>query len=175
MGEIISIIFKNFGFIDFLIILLFVFNVFLFLRIRADAVKIHGAVYRKDYFGLLPDDTKKRLSKDRAVNAKEMPINDLFNIRENMNSKYAFFTNFTTMFPLMGMLGTVVSLIPMVDKMGEQSTGLFFTALTSTFWGIVAAILCKVLDAFISPVIDDIELYVRSAYDPDKINKGEDA
>lgn len=174
MGDILSIIFDNFGFIDFLIIFLCGVNVFLFFKIRTDALMIHGAVYRKDYFEQLPTGAKNRLAKNRQVSSEPLAINDLFGIREKMNSKYAFFTNFTTMFPLMGMLGTVVALIPMVDKMGDQSTGLFFTALTSTFWGIVAAILCKVLDAFISPIIEDIELYVRSAYDPEKINsKGE--
>lgn len=171
MGEILSIIFDNFGFIDFLIIVLCAVNIFLFFKIRSDATVVHSEIYAKDYVGQLPPSIQKRLLKYKQVHNEPLDLNRIFMIREKMNSKYAFFTNFTTMFPLMGMLGTVVALIPMVDKMGEQSTGLFFTALTSTFWGIVAAIACKVLDAFISPVIEDIELYVRSAYDPEKINR----
>ena len=82
--------------------------------------------------------------KAEQIEEKKFDINELFSLREHMNSLYAYYTSITSIFPLLGMFGTVVSLIPMVDKMGEQSTGLFFTALTSTFWGILSAIICKI-------------------------------
>lgn len=69
-----------------------------------------------------------------------------------MNKLYALFANFTALFPLWGMLGTVLSLIGLAGKMSEAGADVeqFFLALTSTAWGIVFAIVYKILDAPIS-------------------------
>ena len=83
-----------------------------------------------------------------------------------MNKRYALYSNLTTMFPLMGMLGTVVSLIPMVNAIGSETTGLFFSALTSTFWGIVFALIFKLLDASISYKIEDNEKHMEYMFNP---------
>ena len=82
---------------------------------------------------------------------------DLLDSREKMNKIYALYSNVTTIFPLLGMLGTVWALIPMVNTIGTTDTSNFFSALTSTFWGIIAAILFKSLDSTISYKIDDNE------------------
>ena len=81
-------------------------------------------------------------------------------IREKMNQGYAWYANFTTMFPLFGMLGTVYSLIRVVgDSLTETSA--FFSALTSTAWGIVAAIIFKALDSTLSYKIEDNEKHTE--------------
>lgn len=69
-----------------------------------------------------------------------------------MNNLYALYANFTALFPLWGMLGTVLSLIGLAEKMSEAGADVeqFFLALTSTAWGIVFAIIYKILDAPIS-------------------------
>ena len=74
-----------------------------------------------------------------------------------MNKTYALYSNFTTIFPLLGMLGTVWALIPMVNTIGTTDTSNFFSALTSTLWGIIVAILFKVLDSTVSYKIEDNE------------------
>jgi len=78
-------------------------------------------------------------------------------LRRKTNIFFSFYENITTIFPLMGMLGTVISLIPMVGAMGSQATGYFFTALTSTFWGIIFAIIFKGFNGYIAAQIEDNE------------------
>ena len=75
-------------------------------------------------------------------------------MRKRSESLYSVFVNVTAIFPLLGILGTVVSLLPMVSEMADMQTN-FFAALTSTFWGLVFAILFKLLDGFLSARMED--------------------
>ena len=75
-------------------------------------------------------------------------------MRKRSESLYSVFVNVTAIFPLLGILGTVVSLLPMVADMADMQTN-FFAALTSTFWGLVFAILFKLLDGFLSSRMED--------------------
>ena len=90
----------------------------------------------------------------------------LKDMRNKLNLFYSIFASLTGMFTLAGMLGTVVSLIPMVSDLESMQHG-FFTALTSTFWGIVFSIIFKFLDSFLSVRVEenmkDIELYFDRA------------
>jgi biopolymer transport protein ExbB/TolQ len=72
--------------------------------------------------------------------------------RDKMNLLYSLFANFTSVFPLWGMLGTVISLIALAGKMAEESLAVdrFFTALYTTLLGIVFAIAFKAADAVVS-------------------------
>ena len=50
--------------------------------------------------------------------------------------------------PLLGTLGTVVALIVTTSSNGgEELKADFMYALTSTFWGLVWAVLCKLLES----------------------------
>ncbi len=75
-------------------------------------------------------------------------------MRKRSESLYSVFVNVTAIFPLLGILGTVVSLLPMVSELADMQTN-FFAALTSTFWGLVFAILFKLLDGFLSSRMED--------------------
>lgn len=108
----------------------------------------------------------KKNIKNHTRAHKGMSDYELMETRETLNRFYSWFTNLTTMFPLFGMLGTVMSLIPMVDSIGTFDTTNFFTALTSTFWGIVFAITFKICDANISFKIDDIEKRLENVIFP---------
>ena len=92
------------------------------------------------------------------------PETDLINSRKQANGYYAVFVNLTGIFPLLGILGTVISLIPMVSDL-ENMQHNFHTALTSTFWGLVFAIIFKFLDGFLSARIEEnsnnIALYLE--------------
>ena len=69
-------------------------------------------------------------------------------LRDKMNIRYAFFSNMTAIFPLLGMLGTVKSLIGVANDIAGTDIDQFFGALTSTAWGIVFAVIFKLLDSF---------------------------
>ena len=88
-------------------------------------------------------------------------------MRDRSVRLYSIFINLTAIFPLLGILGTVVSLLPMVANLADMQQN-FFAALTSTFWGLVFAIVFKLLDGFLlSAVIEDndrsVELYLSRA------------
>lgn len=78
----------------------------------------------------------------------------LVTLRKRSEGFYAVFANITAIFPLMGILGTVISLLPMVAELSDMQQN-FFAALTSTFWGLVFAIIFKLLDGFLSSRLED--------------------
>lgn len=79
---------------------------------------------------------------------------EVVSLRKLSESLYSIFANITAIFPLLGILGTVVSLLPMVADLADMQQN-FFAALTSTFWGLVFAILFKLLDGFLVSRIED--------------------
>ena len=79
-------------------------------------------------------------------------------IYKALTLSYSIFVTLITIFPLLGMLGTVKSLL--VLNFGDENAILnarnsFFDALTSTAWGIIFAIIFKVCNAFISKHTED--------------------
>ena len=79
-------------------------------------------------------------------------------LRRKEMRAYHVFINFIMIFPLLGILGTVVSLLPLVNGLGQaQVQTNFFAALTSTLWGLVFAIIFKILDGLLSGSIEDNE------------------
>ncbi|MBQ4424765.1 MAG: MotA/TolQ/ExbB proton channel family protein [Lachnospiraceae bacterium] len=88
----------------------------------------------------------------RAI--RSMDEDKIVALRKRSEGLYSIFVNVTAIFPLLGILGTVVSLLPMVADMSDMQQN-FFAALTSTFWGLVFAIIFKLLDGFLSSRIED--------------------
>ncbi len=78
--------------------------------------------------------------------------------RQKLNVCYSLFTTFISIFPLWGMFGTVKSLLSL-DMNGDLTRVQenFFTALTSTAWGILFAIGFKVANAwFVSIITEEV-------------------
>ena len=75
-------------------------------------------------------------------------------LRKRSESLYSVVVNLSAIFPLLGILGPVISLLPMVSNLSDMQTN-FFAALTSTFWGLVFAILFKFLDGFLASRMED--------------------
>ncbi len=85
---------------------------------------------------------------------RDLDEGEIVALRKRSESFYAVFSNLTAIFPLLGILGTVVSLLPMVANIANMQQN-FFAALTSTFWGLVFAIIFKLLDGFLSARLED--------------------
>jgi len=136
---------------DLLIILTAVGTLGYFLFIRLHSIKVYNAIHTKGY---RPDDV---LGLGSALPPSPEEIKQtkisLRKMRETSDKYYSMYTNLTGIFPLLGILGTVISLIPMVQDMANMQ-GNFFVALTSTLWGLVFAIFFKVLDATLAPRIE---------------------
>ncbi|MCR4645143.1 MAG: MotA/TolQ/ExbB proton channel family protein [Oscillospiraceae bacterium] len=90
---------------------------------------------------------------------KEETPEDIRNIEDDvvkkcnkMNMIYSCAVNCTTAFPLLGMLGTVISLMSLAGNMDGQEIPVdqFFMALRTTMWGIIGGIIGKGFDAYVS-------------------------
>ena len=81
----------------------------------------------------------------------------LCNEMRDMNIYYSRYANFTSVLPLWGMLGTVMSLFALAGKMGQEELPIdnFFSALLTTIMGLSGAIVFKSLDAKLSIAIVD--------------------
>ena len=154
--------------LDFIIVFLaFLNGFFVFKPCLENTEKVYNHFNAKDSVSNLTDKQKKGFE-NTAAEQKKLTVQDLLTAREKANKYYAFYTNFTSIFPLLGMLGTVVSLINTVNQSGFDVSGSFFSALTSTFWGIIFAIAFKILDSGISYKIDDNEKHLEYLFNPDK-------
>jgi len=107
--------------------------------------KIHTQAY-------LPDDAYDDPEPPTKAEVKQMK-SSLRRMRETSEKYYSMFATLTGIFPLMGILGTVVSLIPLVQDI-QNMQGSFFVALTSTLWGLIFAIFFKILDGMLYPRIE---------------------
>lgn len=77
---------------------------------------------------------------------------------KGLNISYSVYSGITSIFPLLGMFGTVKSLLDLPSLTTGDITavqGSFFTALTSTAWGIIFAVGFKIIGSGIAPGIDD--------------------
>lgn len=153
--NIFSVIFMNFWGFDIFIFLAAIFNGFVFYMVKFYADRLRGRMTHKIF---VPHFNLSRRESDRQ--AAELREEDVLELRASMDRFYALFVNITGIFPLLGILGTVVSLLGLVSDM-ENVTGNFYGALTSTFWGLIFAILFKFLDGIISPEIESNEKNVR--------------
>ena len=67
---------------------------------------------------------------------------------------YSIFIGLTSIFPYLGILGTVISLMMLVGSdVSYAAQESFYVALTSTFWGVLFAVFFRVFDAAISTTI----------------------
>ena len=149
MGAITTIL-DSFSWFDGLIVGFFLATcvVYAFTRTKAHALynRLHKVVtlpYHDNGKVIVP-----RYTKD--------DVESIVNERDAVERWYAYFTNFSASFPLLGILGTVLSLIPMAADLQDIQSN-FFVALTTTFWGLVFSIICKIADAPLSATIESNE------------------
>ncbi len=151
MGGFFKVITMNLAGFDLIIFLVAIANavVYYFTKHSADELykKMHLTVF-------VPGSEQSKLEAQRQLD--EMRESDVVSMRNRMGRLYSVFVNLTGIFPLLGILGTVSSLLTLVEDMSDV-TGSFYGALTSTFWGLVFAIIFKLLDGVISAKIEDNE------------------
>lgn len=79
---------------------------------------------------------------------------------------YSIYSNISAVFPLLGILGTVVSLIEMSDI--ETAATSFMSALDTTLWGLVCGIISKIADSWLSPhyetALDEADLIIHNEH-----------
>jgi flagellar motor component MotA len=85
---------------------------------------------------------------------KKLDFNALFAMRSDEIHYYSIFSAINSAFPLLGMLGTILALLGMVDLARQDVTLSFTVALTSTFWGLLCALGFKAVDAMLAPSVE---------------------
>ncbi|MCM1314879.1 MAG: MotA/TolQ/ExbB proton channel family protein [Muribaculaceae bacterium] len=162
MNNIFQAIFMNiFGYDMIILILAAVTAVECFFLIDSTN-KLHRAMNANIF---VPDG--KRSQEEAENDISRLSETKVVEMRDRSAGLYSVFVNLTGIFPLLGMLGTITSLLGLVADTSDV-TGNFYGALTSTFWGLVFAIIFKFIDGVISARVDDNEksvaLYLERNY-----------
>ncbi len=157
MIRFLGIIFSNIIGYDLAIFVIAILQVCVYLRARTAINRIYVYMHPADYVPSHEDPD--------GSTAGELPKEpDIVNDLEEATRYYTLYGNITAIFPLMGILGTVISLIGMVGDMANFQ-GSFYLALTSTLWGLVFAIGSKFADTWLSSRLEDderaVELYLE--------------
>ena len=151
MREAMSVVKSHFTFYDCGIIILGILTFFIWFISLHATKKLDGKL-RLHYY--VPDDELSQIEINEEIT--QMSQNVILDMKKKMWLFYSIFSNMTGIFPLLGILGTVISLLGVVND-SHDITGNFFSALTSTFWGLVFAIIFKALDSIIIPNIEETE------------------
>lgn len=163
--KLMSVIFMNLWGYDILIFITAVFTAVVYHYLKRSAETLYKKMHLTVF---VPDGGASRREADREIS--DLREQDVVAMRNHTGRLYSLFVNLTGIFPLLGILGTVVSLLGMVSD-STNVTGNFYGALTSTFWGLVFAIVFKFLDGIVSAKIEDneksVELYLTRNYKPD--------
>lgn len=114
-------------------------------------------------------DRRNGIKADLAITAEEAAA--LSKSSDKASFFYTLFLNITAVFPLMGILGTVMSLMKLTGA--DDISANFGMALRTTLWGLIFAIVFKLLDSMISPRLDralDESDYLIHEHDKEKRN-----
>lgn len=170
MKDFLSVIFSNFWGYDLIIFIAAIVNGFCLAKLIQSADKLYDKMHLTVY---VPDGSSSREEADKDMSV--LRETDIVNMRNNTGKLYSVFVNITGIFPLLGILGTVVSLLMIIDD-STSVLGNFYGALTSTFWGLVFAIGFKFADGIVSARIEDNEktvaLYLERNYGKTSDNAG---
>lgn len=138
---------KNLIGYDILIIILAIVNgVLIIPRLKSCSLtlrkKLQGTIY-------LP--IELILESINSNRDKTIDLHELQELREKEVFYYHLFDTINGIFPLMGILGTIIGLLRMVGMDSAIVMSNFTIALTSTFWGLVFSIAFKALDGMLAP------------------------
>lgn len=169
MKEFLSVVTMNLLGFDIIIFIVAACNAVVYSLTKKSAEnlykKMHVTVFVPDH-----DESRNEAEKEVA----RLRESDVVNMRNRTGRLYSVFVNLTGIFPLLGILGTVISLLSLVENMTDVQ-GNFYGALTSTFWGLVFAIIFKLLDGVVSAKIEDNEKTVQLYLERNSMNKFEKA
>lgn len=141
-------ILKNLLGYDLLIIILAIVNGFFVLnKLRKTSVSL-----RRQLQGTIYLPIEMLLNTVQNSSKKSLNLHRLQELREKEVFYYHIFDTINSVFPLMGILGTIIGLLRMVGFESEMIMNNFTIALTSTFWGLIFAIGFKAVDGIVAPM-----------------------
>ncbi|MDE6710748.1 MAG: MotA/TolQ/ExbB proton channel family protein [Oscillospiraceae bacterium] len=122
-------------------------------------IYIKAGIENKKLLSYFDELTVKRKENNRQPETLKRPEKiseaELMEIHFKQDKFYGFFVNLVSIFPLLGMIGTVLALLSLDLSADNGSiTNNFFGALTSTFWGAVFGTIFKIVDSSVSTKIE---------------------
>jgi flagellar motor component MotA len=153
----IKIVFSNLIGFDGIIIILILFNlIFVMQRLRRLSNNLNSSLKQVVYLPI-----KKILDRIMKEDKLSNSLHELQQKREKENVWHQIYITITGILPLMGILGTVISLLKLIDMNKDLLQINFTAALTSTFWGLTGAIICKALEGVLTPNIENNQESMR--------------
>lgn len=144
-----SILFNNLWGYDLIIIIAAIVNLALFIAIHRQLTAIKTDFVKTSY---LQNDWLVGMSsgrRDKPDKAALLEVLNRFTKRKHkLDQLSVFYTSLTSIFPLLGILGTVAALLTMSDFNDVAVTINFSKALSSTFWGVFFGALGKFGEGF---------------------------
>lgn len=135
-------------------------NVLVYLMTRKSVAALEKIVYPK---------SDKLYGLQANISVTDEDCRQLRNGTSKASMYYSFFANITAVFPLLGILGTVVSLMNLSGT--DDLSANFSSALMTTFLGLIFAIAFKLVDAGISSRLEralDEADYIIHRHDKDR-------
>ncbi len=143
----ISNILNNLWGYDFIIIFLALVNgLFVVPRLRMCSIAL-----RKECQGTIYLPIQILIEGIQSTSKSRVNIHELQEMREKEVMYFHLFETINSVFPLLGILGTIIGLLRMVGLESAVVMSNFTLALTSTFWGLIFAIFFKGVDGVIAP------------------------
>ena len=91
---------------------------------------------------------------DEKRSGRRLADKEIIALRNNAELWYTWYVNISAIFPLLGILGTVIALIGMQGE-AMAADDSFLLALTSTFWGLIFSIVFKSMQTPIEAKLDE--------------------
>ncbi len=137
--------------INKIIIFLFGFNFIIFIIILLLCRSLKRYMEEKNVPEMARQDPDK--PGETYISRLKRTYNDWGKRYRYINPWVHYYSILTTIFPLLGILGTVCALLQVSSDFSDVQ-GNFLIALSSTFWGLVAAIVSKAGEGLFSPDVD---------------------
>lgn len=97
----------------------------------------------------------KKVKNELSEWEKERNLRLSSNVFKGFTISYTLFITAISIFPLLGMFGTVKALLELDLSNISSAKNNFFDALTSTTWGIIFAVLFKLINACIATQVEN--------------------
>lgn len=133
-------------------------NLLLFIKIVKDLALIDGHFKQTSFLHnqLVVQQLKVNTATKPAEELLKI-LNDFTQLKHRLDQVSVFYVSLTSIFPLLGILGTVIALLNLTDFTNAIVSVNFSLALTSTFWGILFGAISKFGEGFFSAKIDQYD------------------
>jgi len=149
--ELLKAIFGNILGLDGFIIIIIILNIFVAGTFTRRLSNKAESTMRKVVYKPI-DEIVEQLGKKSKE--EKLDLHELKDLIERQHVWYQIFISVTSIMPLLGILGTVISLLGTTALEQGIIQANFLTALSSTFWGIIGAIICRIFEGTLTPGVE---------------------